>query len=1623
MSDSVPRRRLTLIQAIANAARHARVPRGGSAGVRRALKGAAHREFFGAYFRGVAADDLAARDASGLAHAALAHLQVGTVRKDGESRIQVFNAERSTHGFDSPSTWVAIITDDMPFLVDSLGMALSARGIAVQLLIHPVLQVRRDRAGRLQAVESAAAESRSDRGLQRESWQLFEVERMFDATAMRALEASLQHSLRDVRAAVGDWLPMRSRMRDLARTLREQPPARTDAPSNAEACHLLDWMEAGHFVFLGYRRYTLRRGRASDRLLPIKRTGLGILRERPGSALAPPTILRDSMREVARSAMPVVISKANALATVHRATYLDYVAVKDFNKRGDPVAEHRFVGLWTSTAYFSSPHDIPLLRRKIDTVIAHFDLDPSSHDGKAAQAVLETWPRDELFQSSEAELIEFVRGVVNLYERRTTLLLARRDPFGRFWSCMVYVPRDRYTTDVRHRIERILLDTLGGSEIETQVQISGSNHARVHVVVRTGPDAATMLDVAETERRIAIAATNWADRLRGALAQAFEASAAAELAQRYATAFPPAYQNEVAPADALEDLEALQRLRSSVADLQLNLYRPADQTPTRLHLKIVKAGEAIAISDLLPMLENFGLRVLSERPWRIALEDVESGASVQDFAMERDAGPPLQVEQVEVRFVAGFLAAWRGEIENDGFNRLLLLTALDARQIVVLRACGRYLLQTGLPFSQTYIERVLAANAELAADLVRLFETRLDPDVPARDRDARAARLEATINRRLDEVASADEDRILRALLAVVLATLRSNFFQRNTHGTVRPTLALKLDPRHIPGLPLPRPKFEIYIYAPAVEGVHLRMGHVARGGIRWSDRREDFRTEVLGLMKAQNVKNTLIVPVGAKGGFVPRTLTAGANRDEVQRIGVAAYRQFIGALLDVTDNIDNGRVAPPDRVVRHDGDDAYLVVAADKGTATFSDIANSISVERGFWLGDAFASGGSAGYDHKKMGITARGAWECVKRHFRELGLDIQTQPFTVAGIGDMAGDVFGNGMLLSPQIHLVAAFNHQHVFLDPAPDPVASFAERERLFRLPRSSWDDYDRKRISRGGGIHRRDAKSISLSAEARQLLGVSAAEASPNDVIRAILRLQVDLLWNGGIGTYVKASPESHASVGDRNNDAVRVGGRELRARVVGEGGNLGCTQLGRIEYALAGGRINTDFIDNSAGVNTSDVEVNLKILTAPEERRGALKRKDRDRLLMSVTDAVTQLVLRNNYLQSQALSMLESQSVRRMNELQHAIRDLERSGLLNRPIEFLPDDEGIAERRARGLGLTRPELAVLLSYSKIALNQQLIESDVPEDPYLSRELERYFPTPVARRLPRAIARHRLRREIIATATTNSLVNRMGPTFVPRAMSDTGSSAGEVARAYSVAREVFDVRSRWARIEALDNQIAAPVQYDMHGETSRLLRHSTYWLLRHRRGRLGVDVAVREFAPAIAALVKALPDVLAGEDLAGWTRTLEAHRAAGVPPDLATFMASTDALDSAFDIVEVAAGKRTPIEAAARAYFRAGAALGLDWLRGEIERLSVEGTWQAVARSGLRDAALRIQRDIVLRMLGTGSGSPETRLDRWMTGRGQALTAWRRTLEDMRAAGAADFATLSVGVDAVRKLTD
>jgi len=1570
--------------------------------------------FVKAYYHGVDESDLRSADAASMAAAAAGHLRFGAVRKPGQALVRVFNPSRAQDGWESPRTVVEVVTDDMPFLVDSLAMVLSGSGLSIHTMAHPVFFVRRNRSGRLL---EASVDLQGGRA---ESWQHIEVDRVTDPQRLEDVRRRIVATLGDVRAAVEDWPRMVERAREAARAVTDKVPGIGRAEAQ-EAAAFLDWLADNHFTFLGYREYRLERGASVDRLLPAPGTGLGLLRTGAGRPRPQVTELRDEIRSKAREPVLLVVTKANSVSTVHRATYLDYVGVKVFDARGRVTGERRFIGLFTSAAYSASPRSIPLLQHKVQRVIDHFGISPVSHDGKALMHVLETHPRDELFQASVAELVRSFRGIVNLYERRRVRLLLRRDPYRRFFSCMLYVPRDRYNTQARERIEGILREELSGDSLEAQVQISESALARLHILVRTDPDREVKADVERIEARIAETLRTWEDRLRTELHERMPAEEAERLSLRFEGAFPASYQEDVPARQAIPDLLELVALSDAPDALGLDLRSREDESG-HLHLRLYRRSEPLAMSDLLPLIENFGLRVLTERPHPVTTAD-GSHFWIQDLEVAHAGDRRLDPVQAGERFEAAFFAVWQGRAESDGFNRLVLAADLDWRQAMVLRAVCRYLLQTGLPFSQRYMESVLARHPALAARLAWLFEARFDPGLAPATRTAQQRSLSREISEALEQVTSPDDDRILRAFRAVVATTLRTNHFQRGPDGTPKPYLSLKLDPKHLPELPKPRPMFEIWVYSPRVEGVHLRMGKVARGGLRWSDRREDFRTEILGLMKAQNVKNTLIVPVGAKGGFVPKQLPSG-DREAIQREGTECYRLFIRGLLDLADNVVDGQVVPPAGVVRHDPDDPYLVVAADKGTATFSDTANALAAEYGFWLGDAFASGGSAGYDHKKMGITAKGAWECVKRHFREMGIDTQSQEFTVAGIGDMAGDVFGNGMLLSRHIRLVAAFNHQHIFLDPEPDAEKSFRERERLFALPRSSWTDYDGKLISRGGGVYPRDAKEITLAPQARELLGLESGRAPPQEIIRAILRLPVDLLWNGGIGTYVKASWEANSTIGDRANDGLRIDGRELRCKVVGEGGNLGLSQLGRIEYARSGGRVNTDFLDNSGGVDCSDHEVNIKILLEVARRHGRLARGTRNRLLARMTDEVSGLVLRDNYLQSQAISLLQATAPERLGEHAHFIRSLELDGVLDRALEYLPSAEEVEERVRTGEGLTRPELSMLLSYSKIALSGQLIQSDVPEDPYLSRELDRYFPDRLSRRYADLLAEHRLKREIIVTATTNSIVNRMGPTFVSRTQHDTGADAATVSRAYSIAREVFDVRDLWAAIERLDNRVASATQYAMTQETVGLIRQVTYWLIQRHGGALGIEAQVDRLRPGIRELAASLPGGLLGLEHDGFERRAGALTAEGVPATLARRVAACAALASAPDIVELAQQHRLSVQAAARTYFQVGADFGLDWLGERIEELDIQGHWQAVARNSLREALYDAHRGLTHRVLsGTREREPAKAVQAWREKHATAAAHARGVVNDIRAQPAmADFASLSVALQSLRRLS-
>jgi glutamate dehydrogenase len=1595
-----------IVSAVAQAAAH----------LPKSVRSLDSRLFLQTYYANVDVTDLAARDPAELAASALSHLKFAH-RRRGRALVRVFNPTLREHGFTSPHTVIEMVNDDMPFLVDTIGLALARRALSLHFLAHPIFAVTRSADGMLISLQPRS-ESPEDKRRRLESFQHIEVDRIVDPAALDSLAAEIERSMHDVRAACGDWTKMQHALRRTADDL-ESLGARLDPRDLSETRALLEWMEDRHFIFLGYREYRLRGGKGREHLQRVEASGLGILRRRHKQPAGGTRILASDIRRRSRAHDLTLVTKANSQSTVHRAGYLDYVGVNHFDTEGRLIGERRFLGLWTTAAYGSHPREIPVVRHKVAQVVEHFALAPDSHDGKALLHILDSFPVDELFQASVPELIRTVTGIFGLQERPRVRVLLRRDAFHRFYSCLIFVPAEKYNSPVHQRIERVIREAFDAFSMESQVQITDSNLARIHIVARTLPSETARVDVEALERRIETAVRSWSDGFKAALLARLDEAHALQLFDKYVAAFPAAYMEDFQGDAAALDVSFLEAAEKDPARLHLDVYRPEPRRKERFFLKIFRGHDAIPISDLLPMLENMGLKVIAERPYELEFPGGRR-AWIQDLELVMQSPPVSKFEALEREIKNTFTTVWTGHMDSDSLNQLTLAAGVPWRIVTVMRAYCRYLLQAGLPFSQGYIAQVLLNNAGLARMLADLFVTRFDPAVAASTRSRTLARQERRINAALEKVTRSDEDRILRALFNALCATVRTNAYQPSSSGQLKEYLSFKIESQRLRELPLPKPLFEVFVFSPRMEGVHLRMGRVARGGIRWSDRREDFRTEILGLMKAQNVKNTLIVPVGAKGGFIVRRMPA--ERDAQQAEVIACYQALIRGLLDLTDNIIGDKISPPGGVIRHDGDDPYLVVAADKGTATFSDIANAISAQYGFWLGDAFASGGSAGYDHKKMAITARGAWECVKRHFREIGTDIQTQDFSVVGIGDMAGDVFGNGMLQSPHIRLIAAFNHQHIFIDPHPDAARSFAERERLFKLTRSSWEDYSKKAISKGGGVYLRSAKSLDLPREAQALLELP-AQVTPNEVVKAILKSHADLLWNGGIGTYVKASDESHSDVGDRSNDAVRIDGRDLNCKVIGEGGNLGLSQLGRIEYARRGGRLNTDFIDNSAGVNCSDVEVNLKILLNGAVQAREITRAGRDRLLVQMTDDVAALVLRNNYLQSQAISTSEFQSKEGFSESAYVIRSLERSGDLNRSLEFLPSAEEIADRRKAGEGLTRPELAIILSYGKIWLYKALIDSDVPEDPYLSAELSRYFPAPVQKRFALRVKRHRLRREIIATAITNSLINRMGPVFPVRAQDDTGANPAAIARAYTIAREVFAARDIWSQIEALDNRIPASVQYTAMFQTARLLRHMSYWLLENLRGDLNIERAVRRYAAPVAELFGRFAEVLGVTERAHITAQRSRLIEQRVPEQLATRIASLEALRSALDLVEVATAAHRDIGYVAKAYFDLGERIGLTWVKEQTEALAADGHWQAVARGTLRDNLYSLQRRITAAALKCKGRDPAARVDQWILRRANRVESVKRIVVDLRTGAAPDFATLSVALQAVRRLAE
>ncbi|MGS2588290.1 NAD-glutamate dehydrogenase [Streptomyces hebeiensis] len=1640
------------------------------------------------YYLHTAPEDLVGRDPVDVFGAAQSHHRLAAHRPQGTANVRVHTPTVEENGWTCSHTVVEVVTDDMPFLVDSVTNELSRQGRGIHVVIHPQVVVRRDVTGKLievlpgggearragEAVRTGEADeadgagkgSKAGKGGKRakadsgkgngadgaaprphdaltESWIHVEIDRESDRGDLQQMTSDLLRVLSDVRETVEDWEKMRGAALRIADELPAEPIADDLREQEVyEARELLRWLAADHFTFLGYREYELTDG---DVLAAVPGTGLGILRSDPkhdedeDHPVSPSfSRLPADARAKAREHKLLILTKANSRATVHRPSYLDYVGVKKFDEKGNVVGERRFLGLFSSAAYTESVRRVPVIRRKVAEVLEGAGFSPNSHDGRDLLQILETYPRDELFQTPVDRLRSIATSVLYLQERRRLRLYLRQDEYGRYYSALVYLPRDRYTTAVRLRLVDILKEELGGTSVDFTAWNTESILSRLHFVIRVprGTELATLTDADadRIEARLVAAARSWADAFGEALNAECGEERAAELLRRYGNAFPEGYKADHSPRAAVADLAHLEKLNEEGEDFSLSLYEPVDAGPGVRRFKIYRTGEQVSLSAVLPVLQRLGVEVVDERPYELRCSD-RTHAWIYDFGLRMppgsgsSAGDYLTDDDRE-RFQDAFAAVWTGAAENDGFNSLVLRAGLTWRQAMVLRAYAKYLRQSGSTFSQDYMEDTLRNNVHTTRLLVSLFEARMSPGRQRAGTELTEAMLEE-LDGALDQVASLDEDRILRSFLTLIKATLRTNFFQRAGSGEHHGYVSMKFDPQAIPDLPAPRPAYEIWVYSPRVEGVHLRFGKVARGGLRWSDRREDFRTEILGLVKAQMVKNTVIVPVGAKGGFVAKQLPdPAADRDAWLAEGIAAYKMFISALLDITDNMVGGEVVPPADVVRHDEDDTYLVVAADKGTASFSDIANEVAVGYGFWLGDAFASGGSAGYDHKGMGITARGAWESVKRHFRELGHDTQTQDFTVVGVGDMSGDVFGNGMLLSEHIRLVAAFDHRHIFLDPRPDAATSYAERRRMFALPRSSWADYNTSLLSQGGGIHPRTAKSIPVNAQVRQALGIPAGvtKLTPAELMKAILQAPVDLLWNGGIGTYVKASTETHADVGDKANDAIRVNGEDLRAKVVGEGGNLGLTQLGRIEFARrgaggSGGKVNTDAIDNSAGVDTSDHEVNIKILLNGLVTEGDLTVKQRNKLLARMTDEVGRLVLRNNYAQNTALANAASQAPSLLHAHQRFMRRLERDGHLDRELEFLPTDRQIRELLNAGKGLSQPELAVLFAYTKITVADELIRTDLPDDPYLRKLLDAYFPEELREQYPERIDQHALRREIVTTVLVNDTVNTGGTTFLHRLREETGASVEEIVRAQTVGREIFGLGAVWDAVEALDNRVPADVQTRIRLHSRRLVERGTRWLLGNRPQPLQIAETIEFFSEGVERVWDKLPTLLRGPELEWYERIRAELTEAGVPEELATRVAGFSSVFPALDIVAIADRTGADPLSVAEVYYDLGDRLRISKLMDRIIELPRADRWQSMARASIREDLYAAHAGLTSDVLtvGDGNATPEERFAAWERKNAAILGRSRATLEEIQGSDSFDLANLSVAMRTMRTL--
>ncbi len=1507
-------------------------------------------------------------------------------------------------------TAIELSTANRPFIFDSVLGELQALGHSVRLVVHPILDVLRDASGTVLEFSRPAREIAP--GTTRESFVHVHVPLIREEAGKAGVAAQLTTLLGEVRLATDDWAAMRVRLHAAVTQLGlDHPPL--GASVLEETIAFLQWLDEGNFVFLGLREYSYAGTFDAPIESPAEAGGLGLLRDPTLTVLRRGTetvTLTPEIRAFLMAADPLIVTKANVHTRIHRRDYMDYVGVKIF-AAGKVKGELRIVGLFTSSAFTQSAERIPLIRVKVLEILRRAGFDSDSHSGKALLNILENYPRTELFQADTGTLYDSAMAILQLEERPRVRALARRDRFDRFVSVLVFVPRDRYTSDLRERIGRALAQAYDGRVSAFFPDFSMTHLTRVQFVIGRNPGEGPDPAQDEIEAKIRDIVRTFDDDLREALNEAHPAVRVAEILRDYAGAFGSDYRASFGAEDALRDIDIAERLAPD--DIEVRFFSRPPMPATRVVMSFHHIGDPIPLSRRVPLLENLGFSVVNERTYCVA----------------RISGPPLYRHDMTLvrtdgeafdpgtgrRLHDAVLAVWHGKADNDGFNALVLLAALPWRRAALLRTVARYLRQTDIPYSLDYFWGTLRRYPTLATLLADLFTARFEPGLKQRERSE--ARIVKEIEAALEGVTSLDDDTILRAFRQVIEASERTDFFASGTEAEPS-AITIKIKPERLAFVPLPRPFREIFVHSPEVEGVHLRFGPVARGGLRWSDRPQDFRTEILGLVKAQIVKNAVIVPTGAKGGFVPRRLPA-AGRDQIFEAGRQAYIKFVDRLLSVTDDIgEAGEVVPPENVVRHDGDDPYFVVAADKGTATFSDTANGIALKRGFWLGDAFASGGSAGYDHKAMGITARGAWEAVKRHFREMDVDIQSQPFTVAGVGDMSGDVFGNGMLLSPAIKLVAAFDHRDIFIDPVPDPARSMEERKRLFALPRSSWQDYDKALISKGGGVFSRTEKQIALSPEMKKLLKLNKASARPAEILTAILKAPVDLLWFGGIGTYVRGPDETNADVGDKANDAIRISGLDIGAKVVGEGANLAMTPKARIAYGLKGGRCNSDAIDNSAGVNTSDVEVNIKIALAPAVRSGRLGEEERLALLREMTGDVAALVLRTNYQQTLAISLEEARGLDNLGNQLRLMGELEDRGLLDRAVETLPDDGALEARAAGGHGLTRSEIGTLLAFAKIALSHDLSASTVPDDPYLARELFRYFPKPMRKPFAAEIEGHRLRREIIATQLANSLINRGGPTLLVAARDRTGASVAELTRAYAAVRDSFALRELHAEIEALDAKISGKLQLELYAIVQDVLGDRMGWFTRNLRPEAGLDDVVAHYRPALEELAGILPTLLSREAAKAVREVEQRLKARHVPDALAARLALLPTLAAAGNVVLIADRAGQSLSEAAKAYFAVSDRFGfgrIDAMTGEI---ATAGYYEGLALQKARDSLESAHRDLAQKVIANGAGGD---VAVWESSAGERVAATAAQVENIISDRRPSMAKISVAASLLSEL--